>query len=266
MILEEIAKKTKERILKEQQMLPSEKVKAQAQEIAVKEFKKDGKFLYPFEKALKTDGISFICEVKKASPSKGVIAADFPYVQIAREYEAAGASALSVLTEPFYFKGSDNYLNEISQEVKIPVLRKDFTVSPYMVYQAKILGASAVLLICAMLSDSLLKECFAAADSMGLSAVFEAHTSEEVLRAVNCGARIIGVNNRNLNTFDVDISTSSRLRQFIPQDIIFISESGIKTAEDINNLKKIGADGVLIGETLMRSSDKKATLDSLRGF
>ena len=220
---------------------------------------------YPFEKALGAPGISFICEVKKASPSKGVIAAEFPYLSVAREYEEAGAAAISCLTEPDFFLGSDEYLREIAAAVKIPVLRKDFTVDPYMIYEAKVLGASAVLLICAILSDSELLEYGKIARALGLSALVEAHDEREVERALRVEHGIVGVNNRDLKTFTVDCGNSVRLRKMVPDDRLFVSESGIRTAEDIAVLRQNGTDAVLIGETLMRSPDKAAALRELRG-
>ena len=220
---------------------------------------------YPFEKALGAPGISFICEVKKASPSKGLIAAEFPYLSIAREYEAAGAAAISCLTEPDLFLGSDEYLREIAAAVKIPVLRKDFTVDPYMIYEAKVLGASAVLLICAILSDEELLEYGKIARALGLSALVEAHDEREVERALRVEHGIVGVNNRDLKTFTVDCGNSVRLRKMVPDDRLFVSESGIRTAEDIAVLRQNGTDAVLIGETLMRSPDKAAALRELRG-
>lgn len=218
-----------------------------------------------FEKALGGDDIAFICEVKKASPSKGVIAEDFPYLQIAQDYEKAGAAAISCLTEPHWFLGSDEYLREIAQNVKIPVLRKDFTVDEYMIYEAKLLGASAVLLICSILSEQQLSEYLDIAHSLELSALVEAHNEAEIETAVKIGAKIIGVNNRNLKTFSVDTGNSAHLRELVPRDRIFVSESGIQTAADVAGLRKIGADAALIGETLMRAADKKAKLDELRG-
>ena len=220
---------------------------------------------YPFEKALGAPGISFICEVKKASPSKGLIATEFPYLSIAREYEAAGAAAISCLTEPDFFLGSDEYLREIAAAVKIPVLRKDFTVDPYMIYEAKVMGASAVLLICAILSDEELLEYGKIARALGLSALVEAHDEREVERALRVEHGIIGVNNRDLKTFTVDCRNSVRLRKMVPDDRLFVSESGIRTAEDIAVLRQNGTDAVLIGETLMRSPDKAAALRELRG-
>lgn len=264
MILDEIAAKTRVRIAEEKQKRPEAELRAEAYEIAGKEKKEKG-FSYPFETALKAEGMSFICEVKKASPSKGVIAEEFPYLDIAKEYEKAGAAALSVLTEPFYFQGSNSYLKEIASTVKIPILRKDFTVDPYMIYEAKVIGASAVLLICAILDDEQLKAYMQTAEELGLSALVEAHTAEEVKRALAAGARIVGVNNRDLKTFTVDIDTSRRLRELAPEHIIYVSESGIKTPEDVQRLKENGTDAVLIGETLMRSPDKKKMLMQLDG-
>ena len=266
MILDEIAEKTRERIQKRRQQVSEEELKEKAYLLAGTEKERNGGiFPFPFEKALAREGISFICEVKKASPSKGVIAEEFPYREIAREYEQAGASALSVLTEPFYFQGSDDYLKEIERVVHIPILRKDFTVDAYMLYEAKCIGASAVLLICAILDDRQLMTYMEIAQELGLSALVEAHTEEEVRRALACGARIIGVNNRDLKTFQVDIHTSERLRRLVPKDVLYVSESGIKSPEDVRRLKKNGTDAVLIGETLMRSDNKKKMLGEFRG-
>lgn len=267
-ILDEIAAKTKERIAAQKREMPLGEMRARAEECC----RADGVKLLvsaaddlPFARALAADGISFICEVKKASPSKGVIAQEFPYLQIAREYEAAGASAISCLTEPYWFLGRDEYLQEIVSQVSIPVLRKDFTVDEYMIYQAKALGASAVLLICAILDDGQLKAYGQLAEELGLSALVEAHTEEEIARALKAGARILGVNNRNLKNFQVDVEQSRRLRALVPEDVLFVSESGIRTPQDIAALAQNGTDAVLIGETLMRAADKKAMLDSLRG-
>ncbi|GHU98528.1 indole-3-glycerol phosphate synthase [Clostridia bacterium] len=218
----------------------------------------------PFEAALRAPGLSFICEVKKASPSKGVIAADFPYLWIAREYETAGASAISVLTEPDFFSGSGEYLQEIARAVRIPVLRKDFIVDEYQIYEAKLWGASAVLLICALLDIRTLTAYISLCGRLGLSALVEAHDAHEVAAAVQSGARVIGVNNRDLKTFNVDLNISRRLRPLIPPPILFVSESGIHTADDVRGLIGIGADAVLIGEALMKADNKKAYLDMLR--
>ena len=220
---------------------------------------------FAFENALKKPDIAFICECKKASPSKGLIAPEFPYLSIAREYEAAGADAVSVLTEPKWFLGSDKYLKDIAEAVSIPCLRKDFTVDEYMIYEAKLLGASAVLLICSILSEEQIKEYIGICDGLGLSALVEAHDGEEVEMALRAGARMIGVNNRNLKDFSVDTENSRRLRQMIPPEVLFVSESGVGSAEDVSRLRGIGADAVLIGETLMRAADKKAKLRELKG-
>lgn len=220
---------------------------------------------FVFENALRKAGISFICECKKASPSKGLIAPDFPYLQIAKEYEAAGADCISVLTEPKWFLGSNKYLKAIAAMVSVPCLRKDFTVDEYMIYEAKVLGASAVLLICSILSEEQIKSYISICDELGLSALVEAHDENEVQTALNAGARIIGVNNRNLKDFSVDTDNSRRLRELIPREVLFVSESGVSSAEDVAKLREIGADAALIGETLMRAPDKKAKLDELRG-
>ncbi|MDF2543166.1 MAG: indole-3-glycerol phosphate synthase [Herbinix sp.] len=209
--------------------------------------------------------IALICEVKKASPSKGVIAEHFPYLSIAKEYEEAGASAISVLTEPDYFQGSDQYLKEISEQVSIPVLRKDFTIDEYQIYESKYLGADAVLLICAILPTDTLQRFIKLCDSLGLSALVEVHTEEEIASALQAGASIIGVNNRNLQTFDVDIQNCIRLRDMVPDQVIYIAESGIQSLQDIELVKKANIDAVLIGEALMRSNLKREMIALLRG-
>lgn len=284
MILDEIAAKTKERVAEQKKKVPLEEMKRQALDIVARETDNGSSpySKFPFRDNLAADGISFICEVKKASPSKGLIAPDFPYVEIAKEYEAAGASAISVLTEPFYFQGSNQFLMDIKKEVNIPLLRKDFTVDEYMIYEAKVIGASAVLLICAILDDEQLGLYLRLAHELGMSALVEAHDEGEVRRAIACGAGIIGVNNRDLRTFTVDIMNSVRLRKLIPdtvpatdtgatadtlapQKMVYVSESGIKAKEDIDRLKANGTDAVLIGETFMRSPDKKKLFAELRG-
>ncbi|MCL1876170.1 MAG: indole-3-glycerol phosphate synthase TrpC [Synergistaceae bacterium] len=219
---------------------------------------------FPFEKALSKDGIAFICEVKKASPSKGVISHDFPYLQIAADYAAGGAAAVSVLTEPEYFHGSDKYLREISGALPIPTLRKDFIIDAYQIYEAKILGASAVLLIAEILEEETLREYINIAHELGLSVLAESHSLPQMEKVITAGARVIGVNNRNLETFEVDINTSIRLRSKAPEGLIFVSESGIVTAGDIATLRDNKVDAVLIGETLMRSADRVKTLEELR--
>jgi len=219
---------------------------------------------YTFENALKTKDIAFICEVKKASPSKGIIAEHFPYLQIAEEYEKAGANAISVLTEPHFFMGKDDYLTEIKKVVNIPVLRKDFIVDPYQIYEAQLIGADAVLLICSLLDTNHLEEYIKIADSLGLSCLVEAHDEIELHSALEAGARVIGVNNRNLKTFEVDINTSARLRKLVSKDKVFVSESGIKTQSDISVLRQNGTNAVLIGEALMRSGDIGAEIAKLK--
>lgn len=282
MILDEIAARTRQRIADLKREKPLAEVMAAAQAAAQTEARaRTAAFPtsapqglaagpeFPFERSLRrfreADGIAFICEVKKASPSKGVIAADFPYLEIARDYEAAGAAAISVLTEPYYFLGSDRHLAEIARQAGIPVLRKDFTVDPYQIYEARCLGAAAVLLICALLDTPTLAEYIRIAHSLGLSALVEAHTAAEVQSAIAAGARIIGVNNRDLQTFRVDLGNSLRLRLLVPANILFVSESGIRSAADIEALQAIGTDAVLIGETFMRCPDKKRQLTILRG-
>ena len=257
-ILDRLAEYARERTGQAELKIPLEEIKRQAFSLP--------KGSFAFENTLKKTDISFICECKKASPSKGLIAPDFPYLQIAKEYEAAGADCISVLTEPKWFLGNDEYLKEIASIVSIPCLRKDFTINEYMIYEAKVLGASAVLLICSILSEEQIKSYISICDELGLSALVEAHDENEVQTALNAGARIIGVNNRNLKDFSVDTDNSRRLRELVPRDVLFVSESGVSCAEDVAKLREIGADAVLIGETLMRAFDKKAKLDELRGM
>ena len=256
-ILDELAAYARERVAREKENISLSELRRMA--LA------SPKGSFAFENALKTDDIAFICECKKASPSKGLIAPDFPYLQIALDYEAAGADCISVLTEPKWFLGSNDYLKEIAENVKIPCLRKDFTVDEYMIYEAKLLGASAVLLIAAILSQEQLSEYIDICDGLGLSALVEAHDEAEAIAAINAGARIIGVNNRNLKDFSVDTENSRRLRSMIPASVLFVSESGVRTAEDVQALRDIGADAVLIGETLMKAQDKRQKLTELRG-
>ena len=220
---------------------------------------------FAFEEALRREGLSFICECKKASPSKGVIEPDFRYLDIARDYERAGADCISVLTEPKWFLGSDWYLQEIADAVTVPCIRKDFTVDEYQIYQAKVLGASAVLLICSILSEKQLEDFLSVCQTLGLSALVEVHDAGEAKMAVEAGARIVGVNNRNLKDFTVDTENSRKLRDLIPDNVLFVSESGVKDEGDIAKIKQMGADAVLIGEALMRAADKKEMLNRLRG-
>lgn len=257
-ILDQLAASAMERVERAKSVLSCDEIKKRALALPKGEFE--------FEKALTGGDIAFICECKKASPSKGVIAEDFPYLQIAKDYEKAGAACISVLTEPTRFLGSDEYLREITANVSIPCIRKDFTVDEYMIYEAKLLGAKAVLLICSILSEQQISDYIAVCDSMGMSALVEAHDAKEVEMAIRAGARIIGVNNRNLKDFSVDTGNSRRMRALIPENIIFVSESGVKDAEDIRMLRESGVDAVLIGETLMRAEDKSAKLAELRGI
>lgn len=258
-ILERIAADKRIQVAEEKKAISPEQMKA----MALKAESSLPDFI--FEETLKKEGISFICEVKKASPSKGVIAEDFPYVEIAKAYEQAGADCLSVLTEPKYFLGCDEYLSRIREAVRLPILRKDFTVDTYQIYQAKVIGANAVLLICALLDEAFIKECIEICDELGLTALVEAHDEEEIRMAVNAGARVIGVNNRNLKDFTVDIHNSTRLREFAPEGTLFVAESGIKTREDVKAFADERVDAVLVGETLMRAEDKTQMLVYLRG-
>lgn len=257
MILEDIAAAAAKRVDKAKKQLPAEKLREAATSMPIGNF--------TFEKALRAQDISFICEVKKASPSKGIISEDFPYLDIAHEYEAAGANAISVLTEPDFFQGSDSILKEIRQNIDLPLLRKDFTIDEYQLYEAKTLGAHAVLLICALLEVSTLRRYLEICENLGLSALVEAHTLQEVKAAVSAGARVIGVNNRNLKTFEVDIATCIRLRSAVPEEILYVAESGIRNSDDIEILREARVDAVLIGETLMRSRDKRKALEQLKG-
>ena len=272
MILDTIVTATRIRVEKAKKHLPLEELKSTIYGgEGVKSFHSRNAFA--FERALRKNrspfiqenSIAVICEVKKASPSKGLIVETFNHLDIAKEYVGAGADALSVLTEPEFFLGDNRYLSEISSRVPIPVLRKDFIIDEYQIYEAKLLGADAVLLICSLHTTHGLQQYLKLCNELGLSALVEAHTDIEVLSAIQAGARLIGVNNRNLKTFEVDINNSIRLRQIVPKDIIFVAESGIHTAADISALYAAGVDAVLIGETLMRSDHKKETLTRLRG-
>ena len=257
-ILEEIASHARERVAADKLKVPLDEMKAAAKSLRFGDGKK-------FLAALKRPGLSFICEVKKASPSKGIIAESFPYVDIAREYELAGADCVSCLTEPKYFLGSDEIFKEIRAEISLPMLRKDFTVDEYQIYQAKAMGADAVLLICAILDGTTLEKFLVLCDELNLAALVETHDASEIQSAISAGAEIIGVNNRNLKNFSVDFSNAARLRELIPPEKIYVAESGVKTSADVATLKEIGADAVLIGETLMRAADKKSALESLKG-
>ena len=256
-ILDQLADHARRRVAAAKAVAPEAEVRRRALELPRGDF--------TFEKALSGDELAFICECKRASPSKGLIAPDFPYLDIARDYEAAGAEAISVLTEPKWFLGSDDYLREIAGQVSVPCLRKDFTVDEYMLFEAKLLGASAALLICAILDAAQLKDYIQVCDGMGLSALVEAHDASEVAAALKAGARIVGVNNRNLKDFTVDTGNSHRLRALIPRDVLFVSESGVRDAGDARAARDMGADAVLVGEALMRAEDRRDRLAELRG-
>ncbi len=259
MILDKLAESSRIRVKREKERVSPEEMKKRAL------FLTEDQRSFPFEEALRKQDINFICEVKKASPSKGIIAENFPYVQIAKEYEKAGAACISVLTEPEYFMGKNEYLAAIAETVSVPIIRKDFTVDEYQIYQAKTIGASCVLLICALLDADRLKQYLHVCDSLSLSALVEAHDETEIRMALDAGARMIGVNNRDLRTFEVDIHNSERLRSLVPEEILFVAESGIRDASDIQVLRDAKVNGVLIGETFMRSTDKAGMLKRLRG-
>ncbi len=270
MILEKIVEATKERIKQEKQKHPEEIIKNKAinmasnQGFGMKPTRISNRLV--FEEVMSKPGINFLCEIKKASPSKGLIAKEFNPVLTAKEYEEGGAAAISVLTEPTFFLGKDDYLIEVKKEVKIPVLRKDFILEIYQIYQAKLLGADCILLIASILTKEQLTKFLGICDELGLSALVETHNEEEIMMALQCGARIIGVNNRNLSTFEVSIENSLRLRALVPKEIIFIAESGIETPEQIKELRKANINGVLIGETLMRATNKKEMIDTLKSL
>lgn len=267
MILDEIAEKTKERVKQNKALCSTAQLRALCEEQQKEQRQRlvKEKERLTFADVLRKPGMTFICEVKKASPSKGVIAETFPYKEIAREYEQAGADCLSVLTEPYYFLGQDSYLKEIRDTVQLPILRKDFVVDEYMIYEAKVMKADAILLICAILEPRQLKAYHELANSLGLSVLVEAHDAAEIEMALGADAKIIGVNNRNLKDFSVDFQNTLRLRHLVPKDRLFVSESGIRTADDIRRLTEAEVDAVLIGETLMRQGDKAKALQELKG-
>lgn len=257
-ILEQLAEHARYRVEQAKAKRPAREVERLAAQLPKGDFS--------FERAIAKPELSFICECKKASPSRGLIAPEFPYLDIAKAYEAAGADAVSVLTEPKWFLGSDQYLQEIARQVSIPCLRKDFTVDSYMIYEAKLLGASAVLLICSLLSPAQLRDYLDLCDGLGLSALVEAHDEAEISAAVQAGARIIGVNNRNLKDFSVNTQNSQRLRSLVPKEILFVAESGVHSAQDVKSIRESGADAVLVGESLMRAPDKAEKLKELRSL
>ncbi len=255
-ILEQLAAHAKNRSETSQKLISYDEMKYMALSLP------DG--LFEFENTLSRRGMKFICECKKASPSKGVISEDYPFIRIATDYENAGADCISVLTEPKWFLGCSDHLRMIADEVSIPCLRKDFTVNDYMIYEAKLMGAKAVLLICSILTPEQLKEYIQVCDTLGISALVEVHDADEVKTALNAGARVIGVNNRDLKDFSVDTENSLRLRDLVPSDVVFVSESGVSCAEDVKRLYDAGVNAVLIGEALMRSPNKAAKIEELR--
>lgn len=256
MILDELASHARERVEAAKEKISLEKMKRRAFSLPKGEF--------AFEKAIAKPGMSFICEVKKASPSKGIISEDFPYLKIAKAYEAAGATCISCLTEPKWFLGSDEIFKEIRKNVSVPMIRKDFTVDEYQIYEAKVMGADAVLLICALLDTDTLRKYLILCDHLGISALVEAHDEAEIASAVIAGARIIGVNNRNLKNFTVNFENAMNLRKQIPSDVLYVAESGVLSVEDVRRLAEIGADAVLMGEVLMRAEDPKQLIEEMR--
>ena len=217
-----------------------------------------------FHHALKKPGISVIAEVKKASPSKGVIKSDFDPETIARQYNEYGADAVSVLTEEDFFLGCNEYLKTVKAVTHIPVLRKDFIIDIWQVYESRMIGADAILLIVGILTDKQLRTYRETAQSLGMHALVEVHNEEELARALDSGTEIVGINNRNLKTFDVSLETTEKLASKISPGKTIVSESGIKNAEDIRYLKQLGVDAVLVGETLMRAGSIKDQLDQFK--
>lgn len=256
MILDELAAHARARVRIAMETVGPDEMREAAQALPKGDFR--------FERALKGDPMAFLCEVKRASPSKGVISEDFPFLDIARDYEAAGADCVSCLTEPKWFLGSDDIFRAIRGAVSLPMLRKDFTVHAYQLYEARCMGADAALLICALLDARALAEMLSVCDGLGMSALVETHDEAEIRMAVSAGARVIGVNNRNLNTFAVDLSNAARLRALVPPNALFVAESGVRAAEDVAAMRQVGADAVLIGEALMRAPDRRATLAAYR--
>lgn len=254
-ILEEIANATRLRVAEAKKRVPMERIQEEAEEAAP---------AADFYSALRAPGLSFICEIKKASPSKGLISPDFPYLDLAQQYEEGGAAAISCLTEPQWFLGSDAVFREIRRMIPLPMLRKDFTVDPYQIYEARAMGAAAVLLICALLDEKTLAEYIGLAASLGMAALVEAHDAGEIRKAAAAGAGIIGVNNRNLHDFSVSFDNAARLREEIPENALYVAESGVSSKKDVETLRSVGADAVLMGEVLMRAEDPRALLEEMR--
>ena len=255
-ILDELAASARERVAQAKLRLPEDEIRSLALHMGAGDFR--------FEKAVARQGITLICEIKKASPSKGVISVDFPYADIARDYAAGGADCLSVLTEPTRFLGSDAIFGAVRRMSALPMLRKDFTVDEYQLYEAKLLGADAVLLIAALLDTETIARYIGICDTLGLSALVETHTEAEIDAALATGARMVGVNNRNLHDFSVDLDSAARLRSRIPDGVLFVAESGVSSVSDAARLAAAGADALLVGEFLMRSPDRRMTLAEMR--
>lgn len=249
MILDQILLDTKKRVKKLYQRHPLESWKSKADKVPLSNFK--------FHRTIENNSFSIIAEIKKASPSKGMIDKAFDYKQIAKDYKEAGVNCISVLTEPYHFSGRNEYIQTVKQISELPVLRKDFIIDEIQIYESVLLGADCILLICKALSLKQLTKFLQIAETLQLSALVEAHTLEDVTMALQANAKMIGVNNRDLQTFEVDLQTSLTLRESVPSDVMFVSESGIKTVNDIKRIKTGNINAVLIGETLMRSKDKK---------
>jgi len=251
-ILRKIVEYKKEEVEKVKKQFNLSEVISEAEKLKVS---------FNFKEALSGKGINIIAEVKKASPSKGVIREDFDPVEIAKSYERGGARAISVLTDKQFFQGSPFYLRQVSEAVRLPVLRKDFIIDEFQIYGAKVLGAASFLLIVSILSDPQLRDFIELGRELGMEPLVETHTAEEVERALKAGAEIIGVNNRDLKTFSVSLETSISLAPLIKgAGKVMVSESGIRTEKDIKRLRKAGVDAFLVGETLMRSENPEEVL------
>ncbi|MCD8379446.1 MAG: indole-3-glycerol phosphate synthase TrpC [Lachnospiraceae bacterium] len=256
MILDELAAYSRIRVERAKELKSLQQIRTEALQLTDEQTKAGEADFFRFEKTLQKPGLSFICEVKKASPSKGIIAEDFPYLDIAKDYEEAGADCVSCLTEPKWFLGSDEIFRQIRAEISLPMIRKDFTVDAYQIYEAKLMGADAVLLICALLDTETVRAYLQICDELGLSALVEAHDEAEIASTLKAGARLVGVNNRNLKNFTVDFGNAAKLREMIPENVTFVAESGVKDSEDVKSLVALGADAVLVGEALMRAPEK----------
>ncbi|MCM1022983.1 MAG: indole-3-glycerol phosphate synthase TrpC [Prevotella sp.] len=255
MILDDITEKRREQLSREIAAVPLTEVRDIAEKAAKQPTGRS------FKAALKSlPRPAVIAEVKKASPSKGIISEDFRPAEQAAAYQKAGAAAVSCLTEEYYFKGSAEYFKAVRKTVGIPMIRKDFIIDPYQIYEAKAMGADAVLLIAAILSEEQLKEYRLIAEELGMDVLAESHDERELEAVIAAGCTVFGINNRNLKTFETSLENTRRLAKLVPEGGILVSESGISTAEDMKLLADLGADAVLIGETLMRSGSMAASL------